>query len=98
MGGSRLGSRGRVCYYSARQSNQTKARMRPGGSEKVEVTAGEIVALVGMGVLLLNNLGRRRVRQGRPPVKGRLAKLLDYGDYVAFGIILVGLVVIILQK
>ncbi len=72
--------------------------MRLGGSEAVAVKAGEIVALVGMGALLLNNLGRRRVRQGRPPVKGRLAKLLAYGDFVAFGIILAGLVVMYLQK
>jgi hypothetical protein len=64
----------------------------------VAVKSGEILALAGMGVLLLNNLGRRRVRQGRPPVKGNLAKLLACGDYVAFGLILAGLVVMYLQK
>jgi hypothetical protein len=57
-----------------------------------------MLALAGMGVLLLNNLGRRRMRQGRPlPVRG-LARLLAYGDYAAFGLILAGLVVIYLQK
>jgi hypothetical protein len=64
----------------------------------VVVSTGEILALAGMGVLLLNNLGRRQVRQGRVPPRSILGRLLAYGDYVAFGIILVGLVVIYLQK
>ena len=59
---------------------------------------GEIVALVGMVVLLLNNMGRRRARQGKVPAKGVLARLLSWGDYVAFGIIAAGLVIIYLQK
>ena len=62
------------------------------------VTSGEIIALAGMGVLLLNNLGRRQVKQGRVPPRSLLGRLLAYGDYVAFGIILAGLVVIYLQK
>lgn len=59
---------------------------------------GEIVALVGMVVLLLNNMGRRRARQGKVPAKGTLARLLSWGDYAAFGIIMAGLVIIYLQK
>lgn len=59
---------------------------------------GEILALAGMGVLLLNNLGRRRVRQGKGPAKGGLARMLSWGDYIAFGLILAGLVVIYIQK
>jgi hypothetical protein len=59
---------------------------------------GEILALVGMGVLLLNNLGRRQVRQGRVPPRSILGRMLAYGDFVACGIILAGLVVIYLQK
>lgn len=51
-----------------------------------------------MGVLVLNNLGRRRVKQGRAPAARGLARFLAYGDFVAFGIILAGLVVIYLQK
>lgn len=51
-----------------------------------------------MGVLLLNNLGRRQVKQGRVAASGILGRLLAYGDYVACGIILAGLVVIYLQK
>jgi hypothetical protein len=68
------------------------------GSVAAVVQSGEILALAGMGVLLLNNLGRRRVRQGRPPAIRGLAKWLAYGDFVAFGLILAGLVVMYLQK
>jgi hypothetical protein len=64
----------------------------------VLASTGEILALAGMGVLLLNNLGRRQVRQGRVSPSSILGRLLAYGDYVAFGIILAGLVVIYLQK
>ena len=62
------------------------------------VTSGEILALAGMGVLLLNNLGRRRVKQIKPPVSRGLARCVAYGDFVACGLILAGLVVIYLQK
>jgi hypothetical protein len=51
-----------------------------------------------MVVLLLNNLGRRRARQGNVPTRGGLARMLSWGDYVAFGLIVAGLVVIYLQK
>jgi hypothetical protein len=51
-----------------------------------------------MGVLLLNNLGRRQVKQGRVAPRSILGRLLAYGDYVACGIIMAGLVVIYLQK
>ena len=64
----------------------------------VAVTSVEIIALAGMGVLLLNNLGRRRVKQGKPTVTQGLARFVAYGDFVAFGLILAGLVVIYLQK
>jgi hypothetical protein len=56
------------------------------------------LALAGMGVLLLTNLGRRRVRQGRPTAARGLARFLAYGEFVACGLILAGLVVIYLQK
>ena len=56
------------------------------------------MALAGMGVLLLNNLGRRRVKQGKPPAARGLARFVAYGDFVACGLILAGLVVIYLQK
>jgi hypothetical protein len=60
---------------------------------------GEIVALVGMVVLLLTGMGRRRVRQGRRPAGGGLGKwLVGRGDVVAFVIILAGLVLVYLHK
>lgn len=58
---------------------------------------GEILALLGMGVLLLSNMGRRRARQGQLG-KGGVIRMLAWGDFVAFGLILAGLVVMYLQK
>jgi len=54
--------------------------------------------LAGMGVLLLNNMARRQVKQGRAAPRGILGKFVAYGDFVACGLILAGLVVIYLQK
>jgi hypothetical protein len=59
---------------------------------------GEIISLVGMGVLLLSNMWRRQARQGKPMARRGFARWLVYGDFVAFGIILVGLVVMYWQK
>jgi hypothetical protein len=64
----------------------------------VVIKTGEIIALVGMAVLLLNNLGRRQVKQGRVAPRSILARCLAYGDFAACGLILAGLVVIYLQK
>jgi hypothetical protein len=64
----------------------------------VAVGLGEFLALAGMGVLLLNNLARRRVKQNKPPAARGLARFVSYGDYLACGLILAGLVVIYLQK
>ena len=55
------------------------------------VRTGEILALAGMGVLLLNNLGRRQVKQGRGVPRGIPGRCLAYGDFVALGIIVAGL-------
>jgi hypothetical protein len=63
----------------------------------VALQTGEILALAGMGVLLLSNMGRRRARQGKI-AKGELLRMLSWGDYVAFGLIVAGLVVIYIQK
>lgn len=62
------------------------------------ISTGEILALAGMGVLILNNLGRRRVRQGKGPAPRGLARFVAYGDFAACGLILAGLVIIYLQK
>jgi hypothetical protein len=62
------------------------------------IQSGEILALVGMGVLLLGKIGRRRPQPGQPASVRGLAKWLAYSDFVAFGLILAGLVVMYLQK
>ncbi|MFZ5447929.1 MAG: hypothetical protein ACOZFS_04755 [Thermodesulfobacteriota bacterium] len=59
---------------------------------------GEILALIGMGVLLFSNLGRRRARQEQASANRGLTRWLAWGDFVAFGLILAGLVVMYLQK
>jgi len=62
----------------------------------VQIHLGELLALVGLGVLLLQKMGRRQVRQGQ--AKPGLAKWVAWGDFLAFGLILAGLVVMYLQK
>jgi hypothetical protein len=64
----------------------------------VTLQVGEIIALVGMGVLLVSNMGRRQARTGRAPGNRTLARMLSWGDFVAFGLILAGLVVMYIQK
>lgn len=68
------------------------------GENVVALNTGEIIALVGMAVLLVSNMGRRQARQGKAPANRSLAKLLSWGDFAAFGLILVGLVVMYFQK
>ena len=79
-----------------KRSNQGLQGAR--GCVTVVLKTGEILALAGMGVLLLNNLGRRRGKQSKPPAARGLARFLTYGDFVACGLILAGLVAIYLQK
>jgi hypothetical protein len=62
------------------------------------IQSGEILALAGMGVLLLGKIGRRRAQPGQTAGVRGLAKWLAWSDYVAFGLILAGLVVMYLQK
>jgi hypothetical protein len=63
----------------------------------VQIKSGEILALVGMGLLLLTKMGRRRVQQGRAS-RGLAKWVARWGDFLAFGVILAGLVVMYLQK
>ena len=53
---------------------------------------GEYIALAGMAVLLINNMGRRRVRQAGKEAPRGWVRWLVWGDFVAFGLILGGLV------
>ena len=50
-----------------------------------------------MGLLLLTKMGRRRVQQGRAS-RGLAKWVARWGDFLAFGVILAGLVVMYLQK
>ena len=79
-----------------KRSNQGLQGAR--GCVTVVLKTGEILALAGMVMLLLTNLGRRRGKQSKPPAARGLARFLAYGDFVACGLILAGLVVIYLQK
>lgn len=63
-----------------------------------QIGLGEFLALVGMIVLLITGMGRRSLRQGRLASGRRLAGWVGYGDYVACGLILAGLVVMYLKK
>jgi hypothetical protein len=51
-----------------------------------------------MGVLLVSNLGRRQAPRGRLPAPRGLIRWLGWGDFVACGLILAGLVVMYIQK
>jgi hypothetical protein len=64
----------------------------------VALQTGEILALAGMGVLLVSNLGRRQAPRGRLPAPRGLIRWLGWGDFVACGLILAGLVVMYIQK
>jgi hypothetical protein len=68
------------------------------GESVVKLQTGEVIALVGMVVLLLSNMGRRQARQGKVSDNRSLVKMLSWGDFVAFGLILLGLVIMYFQK
>jgi len=73
--------------------------LRPREIDVEQLKLGEIIALVGLVVLLLTGMGRRRVRQGKLPAKQNLVKWLFLrGDVVAFVIIFVGLVLMYIKK
>jgi hypothetical protein len=84
-------------HYVTMIKSVIRARTGP-GEINVALNTGEILALVGMGVLLFSNMGKRQVRQGKVTGKSGLGKMVSVGDFVAFGLILAGLVVMYLQK
>jgi len=53
---------------------------------------GEILAMVGLGLLVLSTMGRRRVRQSRKLPTGVFGLWVRWGDFAAFGFLLAGLV------
>jgi hypothetical protein len=60
--------------------------------------SGEILALVGFLLLLVHNLGRRRLVKSGKPVRGLTRFWLSWGDLVVFLIILAGLTLMWSQK
>jgi hypothetical protein len=59
---------------------------------------GEILALVGLGLLVLSTMGRRRVRQRRQLPTGAFGLWVRWGDFAAFGFLLAGLVLMYAGK
>jgi hypothetical protein len=87
-----------VRYGNYKVAIPGKGLRKRGRFEVAGMQAGEIIALVGMGVLLLGNMWRRQARQGKAIARRGLTRWLAYSDFVAFGIIMVGLVVMYLQR
>ena len=59
---------------------------------------GEILALVGLLLLVVHKLGRRRLLKSRQPLRGLTRFWLSWGDLVVFLIILAGLTLIWSQR
>jgi hypothetical protein len=59
---------------------------------------GEILALLGLGLVLLCTMGRRRARQEKKESEGAFGLWVKYGDFVAFGVMLAGLVLMGVAK
>lgn len=64
----------------------------------LSLKSGEILALVGFLLLLVHNLGRRRLIKSGKPVRGLTRFWLSWGDLVVFLIILAGLTLMWSQK
>ena len=58
----------------------------------------EILALVGLLLLVVHKLGRRRLLKSRQPLRGLTRFWLSWGDLVVFLIILAGLTLMWSQK
>ena len=56
--------------------------------------SGEILALVGLLLLIVHNLGRRQLVKAGKPLRGLARFWLSWGDLVVFLIILAGLTLI----
>jgi hypothetical protein len=59
---------------------------------------GELLALGGFIIFLVNSWGRSRQRQTGQPAGGHWALWLRWGDFAAFGLILAGLLLMWSQK
>jgi hypothetical protein len=52
---------------------------------------GNYMALIGLVLLLTTTMGRRRARRAAAPPKGLLGLWVQWGDFVAYGLIMAGL-------
>ena len=64
----------------------------------IRPNSGEILGLVGFGLLLLHNLTRRQARKTSRPARGLYLLWLRWGDVAAFLTILAGLTLMWSQK
>lgn len=62
------------------------------------LNSGEILALVGLLLLVVHNLGRSQLVKAGKPLRGLARFWLSWGDLVVFLIILAGLTLIWSQK
>lgn len=68
------------------------------GGNLAAVKLGQILALLGLVLLVLGNLGRRRSRRGRQPPVAGFARWQRLSDLTALGLILAGLLLMWSQK
>jgi hypothetical protein len=59
---------------------------------------GELLAIAGFIIFLVNSLGRSRQRRTGQPARGAGGLWLRWGDFAAFGLILAGLLLMWSQK
>ena len=64
----------------------------------VSLKSGELLALIGLILLLVNNVVRRQLVKSRKPAHGLRLFWLQWGDLVVFLIILAGLTLMWSQK
>jgi len=64
----------------------------------VSLKSGELLALMGLILLLVNNVVRRQLVKSRKPAHGLRLFWLQWGDLVVFLIILAGLTLMWSQK
>jgi len=64
----------------------------------VNLKSGELLALIGLILLLVNNVVRRQLGKSRKPARGLRLFWRQWGDLVVFLIILAGLTLMWSQK
>ncbi len=64
----------------------------------LNLKSGEILALAGLILLLVHNLGRRQLLKSRQAARGLTRFWLSWGDLAVFLVILAGLTLMWTQK